>query len=187
MVKSSKATLSFKTFLIPILILAAFVLGLLGRNIFSSQIETLPSPSLTAKPANIVLPSPVEGKYKVNRVLDGDTIEIETGERVRYLGIDAPENNESMGITAKEFNEKMVLGKEVQLELDKTKIDNYGRVLAYVWIDKKMVNEELLKEGLAKVEIIKGESKLKYNDRLNAAQTFGEEHHNGLWLYEWVK
>lgn len=176
-----------KKLLVPFLIIVSFVIGFFGRGIIFDQSKSSATPGPSVIPKNIVLPSPVEGKYKVTRVLDGDTIEIETGERVRYMGINAPENNERWGMTAKEFNEKMVSGKEVQIELDRLKIDNYGRVLAYVWVDKKMVNEELLKEGLAKVLIVKGEAKLKYIDRLNIAQTWGEEHHNGIWFDEWIK
>ncbi|MCX6706467.1 MAG: thermonuclease family protein, partial [Candidatus Woesebacteria bacterium] len=161
----SKIFKNFKKLLIPGLIILSFIIGFLGRGLIFNQDKTSATPTSSTKPGNIVLPNPKEGVYKVTRVLDGDTIEIETGEKVRYMGINAPENNERWGMTAKEFNEKMVSGKEVQIELDRLKIDNYGRVLAYVWVDKKMVNEELLKEGLAKVLIIKGEAKLKYIDR----------------------
>lgn len=183
MLKNSKI---FSKILILLLIISAFILGFFGRG-FLSKPENNPTPTPSVSNKNIVLPNLVEGNYKVTRVLDGDTIEINTGEKIRYNGINAPENNERYGITAKEFNEKLVLGKVVKIELDKTKIDIYGRVLAYVWIDGKMVNETLLKEGMAKVETIKGEAKLKYIDKLNAAQTWGEEHHNGIWFDEWIK
>jgi micrococcal nuclease len=187
MFKNFKLSNIPKEFSIPFFILLALGVGFLGRGLLKTSIEVLPSPTSTVKPVNVILPSPVAGKYKVTRVLDGDTIQIETGEKVRYMGINAPENNEAWGLTATEFNKKIVEGKEVEIELDRTKLDTYGRVLAYVWIDEKMVNEVLLKEGLAKVMIIKGEAKLKYIDRLKVAEEYGREHSNGMWLDEWEK
>ena len=68
----------------------------------------LPSPTLTpnSKVKNILLPEPKDGKYKVIEVIDGDTVKLETGEKFRFLGIDAPEINVRWGPEAKEFNEK---------------------------------------------------------------------------------
>ncbi|MBW2063975.1 MAG: thermonuclease family protein [Deltaproteobacteria bacterium] len=94
----------------------------------------------------------------VKYVYDGDTILLETGERVRYAGIDAPEldhegnKSEFMAREAKEFNEELVRGKPIRIELDKKKRDRYGRLLAYVYTESvQMVNALLVRKGLAHV------------------------------------
>ncbi len=96
----------------------------------------------------------------VTKVYDGDTIEISTGDKVRYIGIDAPELhkindgfweeiNEPFAKEAYEKNKALVYGKKVKLIFDKEKKDRYGRLLCYVFVDNIFVNELLLYEGLA--------------------------------------
>lgn len=96
------------------------------------------------------------GWYTVDSVTDGDTIRLTNGERVRYIGIDAPELWESVetmsqaGRAAKRQNEKLVAGKRVLLALDRQKRDRFGRLLAYVHTkDGTFVNAELLRAGYA--------------------------------------
>jgi micrococcal nuclease len=102
------------------------------------------------------------GEYRVVNVLDGDTVELAGGRKVRYIGIDTPETMqraasgwifqpEAYGVAAKERNREMVMGREVRLEFDREKEDKYGRWLAYVYAGDTMVNLELVKEGLATV------------------------------------
>ncbi|GAG19155.1 unnamed protein product, partial [marine sediment metagenome] len=87
----------------------------------------------------------------VTRVIDGDTIEIQGGERVRYIGIDTPETVhplepvEYFGQEATEKNRELVEGKRVRLEKDVEDRDEYGRLLQYVWLDDIMVNAELVR------------------------------------------
>lgn len=95
-----------------------------------------------------------EERALVIRVVDGDTIELSTGEKVRYIGIDTPELRSSSGpecfaVKAKEINKELVEGKTVRLEKDISDKDRYGRLLRYVYIDDLLVNEELVKEGYA--------------------------------------
>ncbi len=91
------------------------------------------------------------------RVVDGDTIVIEGGERVRYIGIDTPETKhpslpvQRMGPEATEANRELVEGKTVRLVLDVERRDRYGRLLAYVYVDDTFVNAELVRRGLAQV------------------------------------
>lgn len=86
----------------------------------------------------------------VTRVIDGDTIEIAGGYRVRYIGIDAPEMNEPYYEQATRANRDLVLGKRVRLERDIEDKDKYGRLLRYVWVDDIMVNAELVRLGYAR-------------------------------------
>jgi len=95
----------------------------------------------------------VIGQVRVTRVIDGDTIEITGGIRVRYIGIDTPEvypQAEYYGFEAAEKNREMVEGKLVELEKDVTDTDRYGRLLRYVYADGLFVNAELVREGFAR-------------------------------------
>ncbi|GAB4432666.1 MAG: hypothetical protein OHK0040_02800 [bacterium] len=96
----------------------------------------------------------------VSKVIDGDTIILENGEKVRYLGIDAPETHrkedgkwvnvyEPFGEEATLFNRGLVEGKTVSLSFDREKRDSHGRILAYVYVKGVMVNTKILSEGLA--------------------------------------
>jgi len=96
------------------------------------------------------------GEYLlVKRVIDGDTIVVEGGEHVRYLGIDAPEVGEPFYEEAKKRNASLVSGKRVRLVIcGKEQRDKYGRLLAWVYSDGALVNRTLLSEGLARLFII---------------------------------
>ena len=92
---------------------------------------------------------------RVIAVIDGDTIEIEGRKRVRYLGMDTPEIGQPFYEDAKNKNRELVIGKTVRLELCKAEpMDQYGRLLAYVYVDKTMANIELVKSGYARILII---------------------------------
>ena len=85
----------------------------------------------------------------VTQVVDGDTIAVEGGMRVRLIGIDAPERDEECYTEAKEYLNGMILHKVVNLEMDITDKDQYGRSLRYVWLDNKLVNAEIVRAGFA--------------------------------------
>jgi endonuclease YncB( thermonuclease family) len=91
---------------------------------------------------------------RVVRVFDGDTVLLEDGRKVRYLGMNAPEFQEPLYRKAKQRNEELVLRKLVRLEYDQQREDGYGRVLAWVHAGDDLVNLLLVKEGLAHVFII---------------------------------
>jgi len=92
----------------------------------------------------------------VTAVFDGDTILLDTRDRVRYLGIDAPEVShgeeapDCMGEEAAKFHSQMVLHKRVLLHYDRERRDDHGRLLAYVHLaDGRCANVELLRGGYA--------------------------------------
>jgi endonuclease YncB( thermonuclease family) len=87
----------------------------------------------------------------VRKVIDGDTIVLEPEERVRYIGVDAPELGEPLSIQAKEFQEEMVHGSRVRVDVCKEEPrDGYGRTLAFVHKGGVDVGAELLGQGLAR-------------------------------------
>jgi micrococcal nuclease len=86
----------------------------------------------------------------VARVIDGDTIELASGERVRYLLVDTPESTtevECFGPEAKAYNIELVLGREVELAYDAECEDRYGRLLAYVSLGEREINALLVERG----------------------------------------
>nr|QNO42679.1 hypothetical protein GKPKHNMI_00001 [Methanosarcinales archaeon ANME-2c ERB4] len=88
-------------------------------------------------------------KATVARVIDGDTIELEDGTRVRLLGIDTAEKGEPTYEHAKQKLEELVLNKEVYLESGVEDQDHYGRSLRYVFRNNENINLKMVKEGYA--------------------------------------
>lgn len=125
----------------------------------------------------------------VQRVVDGDTVVLAGGERVRYIGVDTPELHhprkpvEPYAREAKEFNRQLVAGKRVRLELDVQKRDRYGRLLAYVYLeDGTFVNSELLRQGYAQLLTIP--PNVQHADLFVQMQKEAREAGRGLWQ-EW--
>jgi len=101
-----------------------------------------------------------EGNYQVRRVVDGDTLLLTNGAKVRLIGADTPETVmrghpvEPYGPEATDFTRRFVERENgrVRLQFDRERIDKYDRFLAYVWVDDRMLNEELIRAGLATAE-----------------------------------
>lgn len=123
--------------------------------------------------------------YRVTRVIDGDTIELENGERVRYIGIDTPETTDPrkpvqcFGVEASKKNKELVEGKIVRLEKDITDKDKYNRLLRYVWVGGTFVNLDLIKQGFAQSYSYPPD--IKHQDQFIAAQKKAREAKAGLW------
>jgi micrococcal nuclease len=87
-------------------------------------------------------------------VSDGDTIEVATGEKVRLIGIDAPELSKPGGDIARNFLACLVSNKLVTLMKGDKNTDSYGRLLRYVYVDNVCINEEMIKNGYAEARYI---------------------------------
>lgn len=129
----------------------------------------------------VTRPAVARERARVVRVVDGDTIIVDRGagpERLRYIGIDAPESVtpdvpvEAFGSAASEANERLVAGREVILERDVSERDRFDRLLRYVWVETTegdlMVNEELARLGLAEVRTYAPDT--RHQARLRAAE-----------------
>ena len=94
----------------------------------------------------------------VLRAIDGDTIEITTGERIRYLLADTPESvngaTDCFGSEAASFNKSVVEGQEVTIAYDDPCTDRFGRLLGYVSVGDREVNSLLVERGYACVLFI---------------------------------
>ena len=136
----------------------------------------------------------------VKRVVDGDTLLLTTGEKVRLIGIDAPESRPnpraeiqgkregkdlkaiiSMGKRATQFVQNLVSpGDQVRIEFDIEKRDRYGRLLGYVYLPNgKMLNEEIVKAGYA--NLLTHPPNVKHQDVLVGAYREAREKKRGLW------
>jgi micrococcal nuclease len=102
---------------------------------------------------------PAGAVASVTRVIDGDTIEVEIGGRrdtVRYIGVDTPETVKQgtpvqcLGPQASAFNHRLVDGKQIRLRFDRELRDDYGRLLAYVYAGRRMINAALVRRGYAR-------------------------------------
>jgi micrococcal nuclease len=128
---------------------------------------TLFLPHTEAHIATVAIP-PVEGSTciptnteiaqgQVTQVIDGDTIEVDIAGntyRVRYIGMDTPENTsqvEYFGPEATQKNRQLVEGRNVILVKDVSEKDRYGRLLRYVIADDVFVNYQLVRKGFATV------------------------------------
>ncbi len=114
-------------------------------------------------------------------VIDGDTICLPSGERVRYIGIDAPERRESYYEEAKRANQELIEGKGIKLEEDVTDSDRYGRLLRYVYADDTFVNAELVRQGYALVYRRGKFQDNKYYNVLKEAADEAAEERRGIW------
>lgn len=137
--------------------------------------------------------------FTVAKVIDGDTIELDNGERVRLIGIDTPEihfNSKlmrdakktgqdyntiiSLGKKAKNFTLEIADGEKVRLEFDVEARDRYKRLLAYVYLkDGRMLNAEIVKEGYGFVYTVP--PNVKYSDLFIRLQREAREQNRGLW------
>lgn len=110
----------------------------------------------------------------VRRVIDGDTVELASGEHVRYLLVDTPEvsnaHDECYGAEAREFNRRLVEGQRVTLRYDVQCRDRYARTLAYVSLGARDVSELLVEQGYACVLYIppNGAERAREFERLEA-------------------
>jgi endonuclease YncB( thermonuclease family) len=142
-------------------------------------------------------PTPVgrTERATVVRVVDGDTIIVDRGrgdERLRYIGIDAPESVrpdtpvEFMGKEASAANARLVDGRVITLERDVSDTDRFGRLLRYVWVEDpdrpgspRMVNLELVASGHAQAVTFPPD--VRYTDELRAAERQAREQGRGPW------
>jgi micrococcal nuclease len=115
----------------------------------------------------------------VIRVIDGDTVELEDGRRVRYLGIDTPESGEYYADEATARNIELVEGKIVELQSGTRDEDEYGRLLRYVYVDGIFVNAELVAQGYATAYIFDPDD--RYSQILVQLEQYAKLKERGLW------
>lgn len=143
-----------------------------------SFITPSPSPLPTISSASAELAT-------VKRVIDGDTIELTDGRRVRYIGVNTPELHhpnkkvQCYGKEAMEKNKELVEGKEIKLVKDVSETDRYKRLLRYIYVGDTFVNEILVREGYALQATFPPD--VKYAKLFQQAAEEAREKNKGLW------
>jgi len=121
-------------------------------------------------------------------VIDGDTIVLDGGEKVRLIGVDTPETKDPrkpiqyFGEAAYRFTKSIAEGKRVRLEYDQHRIDKYGRTLAYVYLeDGIFLNAEIIKQGYG---FAYTKYPFKYLEEFRKYEREARENPRGLWAGE---
>jgi micrococcal nuclease len=162
---------------------------MIGRGVRSANVSLAVWVACLTLAVLTVAASPDREQATVVSVVDGDTIWVVLNgerEKVRYIGIDAPETQhpvkgvQAYGHEAKAANRKLVEGKTVRLEFDVGRRDKYGRLLAYVYLeDGTFVNAWLVEQGYAQVMTVP--PNVKYQDLFLKLQREARDTNRGLW------
>ncbi len=149
---------------------------LVHRDIVPSYTTTASQPAIQEEVAQVA------------RVVDGDTIVLEDGRRVRYIGIDTPEIHvdtrkkpDCYAHKATARNRELVEGKTVHLIRDVEDTDRYGRALRYVFVGDVFINDALVREGYALARHYRPNT--AYQGVLDAAEVVARNNSVGLWKY----
>lgn len=168
------------------IVLAGFVILLFGMTIGSDPLpeHLTPEPEITVQENEIAEVKNFE-TAKVARVIDGDTIELVSGAKVRYIGIDTPETvdprkpAQCYGAEASAKNKELVEEQAIRLEKDVTDKDKYGRLLRYVYVGDTFVNQALVEGGYAFLYTYPPD--VKYQSEFLAAEQAAQAKDVGLW------
>ena len=124
--------------------------------------------------------SELDGPFKVMRVIDGDTILINTNEKIRLSGINTPEKDECHFQESKSRLEELILNKEIFLEKDYSDKGRYGRLLRYVHIENREINSLMVLEGQARVYDKYAYDTKKYS-KLKKLEIIAKKSKKGVW------
>jgi len=125
-------------------------------------------------------------RFMVARVIDGDTVELTGGDRLRLLAIDTPEKGQYLHDEAAGLLSRLALGKKARIEFAKTRRDRYGRLLGFLYIDDTLLaNRSILDSGLGYLYLFNDqELNLPQIEVMLNAQRKAVENHKGLWGVE---
>lgn len=170
-------------------------LGFLWFGFRSTTSQLTPTPDLKPIMATPLATSSavkgIEGEQAlVTKVIDGDTIELEDGQKVRLIGIDTPETvdpRRPVGCFGKEASnetKKLLSGKVVILQKDVSEKDKYNRLLRLIFLPLEdgrilFVNDYLIREGFAKIYTYPPD--VKFNEQLLQAEKEARVNNRGLW------
>lgn len=185
----------FKFFLLSfILLVSGLIFLFIGfnqvSNSFNNSEETI-NISTSSAQIQLTASSGIIGEeVKVIRVVDGDTIVIESGEKIRYIGVDTPETVDPrravacFGKEASNENKKLVAGKTVTLTKDVSDKDQFGRLLRFVYLKQDdgnliFVNDYLIRNGFAKASTYPPD--VKFAVQFVEAEKEARNSARGLW------
>ncbi len=156
---------------------------------YSQKPSVIPTQPIQNSVALVPSPTISNNLVVVQRVVDGDTIQLETGEKLRYIGINTPEtvdprrSVQCFGKEASNKNKELVLGQKVRLEKDVSNTDKYGRLLRYVYLQtptgEVFVNDYLVRQGYAYASSYPPD--IAHQKDFRQAQEEAQENNRGLW------
>lgn len=125
----------------------------------------------------------IQAQEKVLRIIDGDTFEISTGEKIRLIGINAPEMKDKYGVESKKYLINLIENKDVILKTDPLTNDKdiYGRLLRYVHYGNDDVNKRIIRDGFA-IAYLKYPFERK--DEYSKAELLAKSDKVGIWRTE---
>lgn len=115
----------------------------------------------------------------VTHVVDGDTVDLADGTRIRLIGINTPELDQPYYDEATQFTRALLESKQVGLELDADELDQYDRTLAYLWIGDELANYTIVRSGWANSLSI--QPNVKYAVYIEQAQEKAAAEGAGIW------
>lgn len=117
--------------------------------------------------------------FEVTQIIDGDTIKISTGEKVRLIGINTPEKGQPYYEEATNKLRELIGNNSVTLKKDVENKDQYGRLLRYVYVGDTFVNEEMVRRGYAIAYHFP--PNVKYSEELESAEEEAKNKQIGIW------
>jgi len=120
--------------------------------------------------------TPTLETYQVSQIVDGDTLDLATGQRVRLKGINTPESSMPFYQEAKTFLQSLTQNQSIEIQSYGT--DKYGRILAHLFLNDKNINKEILQQGLATLYYY--EHDIHYKEYAKAEE-FARLNQKGLW------
>ena len=170
----------FFLYIFVVLLLFGVGLYLINKEKPRIPVVSFISPTITPFPTLSIASDSAEMAV-VKRVVDGDTIELSDGRKVRYIGVDTPElkGQKCFAQEATEKNRELVEGKTIQMKKDVSETDRYKRLLRYVYVDSLFVNEYLAREGFALQATFPPD--VKYVELFGKAVEEARVKNKGLW------
>jgi endonuclease YncB( thermonuclease family) len=128
-------------------------------------------------------PNPLVLEARVKDIISGDTILLEGGQKLKYIGIAFPEHlkeNKRLHEEAKAYQRKMLKGRTVHILFDQARNDEKGRLLGFVFLGTNIfVNADLVMAGYAKVRTVP--PNLEYRDLFSRLENFAKQNRLGIW------
>src|SRR5690554_2265674 len=130
-----------------------------------------------------LITSQIFSQEKVLRIIDGDTFELLSGEKIRLIGINAPEMNDKYGAESKEYLVNLIQSKDVILKNDSVTKDKdiYGRLLRYVYLDDEDINKKMILDGYALAYTKYSFTKI---EEYKQAEQIAKKDKKGVWIYD---
>jgi endonuclease YncB( thermonuclease family) len=154
-------------------LLLFIVCGCASGKVYIDSSEVQGLGAVVEFPAGKIVP------INLKHVVSGSIIELTNNELASYIGIYIPDIY-AIPELARKLNEKLIIGSDIRLEFDHVERDSDRRLLVYVFTpEARLVNEEIVRAGLAKVLITP--PNVKYKKRLLEAEEEARENKRGLW------